>query len=72
MWNNQDRYRGVIKYQDHQNKSQILDLFETPKYEHAIARLARLLAEEYPNAKGELIDLLTGKVIHRCQKTAIC
>lgn len=67
MMGNKDQYRGVIKYQEN-----VVCDFRTVDTVHAIARLARLMTEEYPYAKGEVIDLLTGKIVYQCRQSAIC
>ena len=66
MWS-KDLYRGVIRYQE-----DVVCDFQTKDTLHAIARLARLMAEEYPHAKGEVIDLVTGKIIYECRQRAVC
>jgi len=60
-------YRGVIKYQE-----SVVNDFQTSDDELAIARISRLLGEEYPYGRGEVIDLTTGKVIHYCCYSTIC
>ncbi|MCD6039708.1 MAG: hypothetical protein K0S27_1108 [Gammaproteobacteria bacterium] len=64
---NKKQYRGVIKY--HEN---VVCDFQTKDTLYAIARLARLMADEYPYAKGEIIDLVTGKIVYACCQTSIC
>jgi hypothetical protein len=66
MWN-KNQYRGVIKYEE-----DVLCDFHTKDTSQAIAKLARLMEEEYPYAKGEVIDLVTGKIIYQCCRTAVC
>ncbi len=66
MWS-KEQYRGVIKYQEN-----IVCDFQTKDTMHAIAKLARLMSEEFPYAKGEVIDLVTGKIVYECRQRAVC
>jgi hypothetical protein len=60
-------YRGIIQYQE-----DVVYDFETKDSLHAIAKLARLMEEEYPHAQGKVIDKVTGQVVYRCNQRAIC
>ena len=60
-------YRGYIKH--HGN---ILDQFETTDELLAIAKVSRLLDEEYSHCKGTVVDVVTGNVVYQGRYSAIC
>jgi hypothetical protein len=54
------QYRGRIWFQN-----KVLDNFETGDYFLAIAKISRLLEEEYSNVRGDILDLNSGEVVYR-------
>jgi hypothetical protein len=62
-----DKYHGFIQYEQN-----VVYHFDTSDMLDAMAKLARLIKEEFPYAHGEVIDDTTGCVIYQCCQSAIC
>lgn len=63
----QSQYYVTIRYQH-----KVVYDFQAIDTLAAIAKLSRLIEEEFPYAHGSIIEANTGKVIYQCTQRAIC
>ncbi|HEX4044885.1 MAG TPA: hypothetical protein VHZ76_04395 [Gammaproteobacteria bacterium] len=67
------KYLGIIRYAIGKlSRQDIIHTFHTNNEELAIARLSLLLEKDYPYGRGQLVDLVTRKVIYECRRNATC
>ena len=62
-----NKYIGRIRY-----NNRIIHSFKANDFIYSVAKITRLVSDEYPYAAGELIDLKFKKIIYKCKKIPTC